>query len=49
MNENHQLKRSEPTLTPREAVNIINSTRNFRDRCIGKCLYYAGMRVQEVD
>jgi len=44
----HQLKRSEATLTPREANNIINSTRNYRDRCILKCLYYGGLRVQEV-
>jgi integrase len=46
--ESHQLKRSEATLTSREAVNIINSTRNYRDRCIIKCLYYGGLRVQEV-
>lgn len=44
-----QLKRSQAVLTPREAMNIINSTKNFRDRCIIKCLYYGGMRVQEVD
>ena len=46
--DSHQLKRSEATLTPREASNIINSTKNFRDRCIIKCLYYGGLRVQEV-
>src|SRR5712671_2428025 len=47
--ESHQLKRSEATLTPREASNTINSTKNFRDRCIIKCLYFGGMRVQEID
>ena len=47
--DSHQLKRSEATLTSREAENIINSTRNFRDRCIIKCLYFGGMRVQEID
>ena len=46
--ETHQLKRSEATLTPREASNVINTTKNFRDRCIIKCLYYGGLRVQEV-
>lgn len=48
MSDSHQLKRSEATLTQREAINIINSTKNYRDRCIIKCLYYGGLRVQEV-
>lgn len=43
-----QLKRSEATLSNREAVNIINSTKSFRDRSIIKCLYYLGLRVSEV-
>jgi integrase len=46
--DSHQLKRSQATLTSRETQNVINSTRTFRDRCILKCVYYAGMRVQEV-
>lgn len=46
--ESHQLKRSEATLTPREALNVIHSTKTFRDRCIIECLYFGGMRVQEV-
>jgi integrase len=45
--DTHQLKRSEATLTPREASNVINTTKNSRDRCIIKCLYYGGLRVQE--
>jgi integrase/recombinase XerD len=35
-------------LTPHEASNIIHSTKTFRDRCIIECLYFAGLRVQEV-
>ena len=27
---------------------IVHSTKNFRDRCLIKCLYYAGMRREEV-
>ena len=43
------MKRSEATLTPREARNIIHSTKTFEHRCLIKCLYSGGMRVQEVD
>jgi len=46
--ESHQLKRSEATLSQREALNVIHSTKTFRDRCIIECLYFGGMRVQEV-
>lgn len=46
--DSHQLRRSEAVLTEREARNVIHSTRSFRDRCILECLYFAGMRVQEV-
>ena len=46
--DSQQLKRSQATLAPREAQNVINSIKAFRDRCIVKCLYYAGLRVQEV-
>jgi integrase/recombinase XerD len=49
MTESHQLKRSEATLKPSEALNVIHSTKTFRDRCIIECLYFGGMRVQEVD
>lgn len=29
-------------------MNVIHSTKSFRDRCIIECLYFAGLRVQEV-
>jgi site-specific recombinase XerD len=35
------------TLSPNQAKVIIHSTTNFRDRCLLKCLYYAGMRREE--
>ncbi len=43
-----QHTKAEYTLKKPQVQNIINSTINFRDRCILKCLYFAGMRVSEV-
>lgn len=48
MTVKNQLKTSEYTLTKQNALNTINSTKNLRDRCILKSLYYGGMRASEV-
>ena len=42
-----QYQRGQYPLSKDEVINIINSTDNFRDRCIIKSLYYGGMRVNE--
>lgn len=46
MHKQHSL--SEYTLKPKEAEKIIQSAVSFRDRCILKCLYYMGLRREEV-
>lgn len=43
-----QHTRAEYTLSKQEVQNIINTSEEFRDRVILKCLYYGGMRVIEV-
>lgn len=43
-----QFSNSEFVLNINEVKVIIHSTKNFRDRCLIKCLYYAGMRREEV-
>jgi integrase len=42
-----QLKHSAYSLKPAEVRKIIHSTNSFRDRCLIKALYYAGLRRQE--
>lgn len=43
-----QFNNSEFTLSQNEVKVIIHSTSSFRDRCLLKCLYYAGLRREEV-
>ena len=43
-----QFKRGQYTLSRDQSLNIINSTKSFRDRVILKFLYFAGLRAFEV-
>jgi len=43
-----QLQPSQYHLKPSEVEKCLNATPNFRDRCLIKALYYAGLRREEV-